>query len=175
MESSRDLVDGGMAMSSCADDTSNGGGDGSTDSVTLHSHLKRRESVARMTWDGLSYLATAFSRLRESSGAQHPLSMRSRSVPNTMDVRIRTDDGSGSGMGLPSTNLAPPDVTMDTGGSSNMAADSLDDEVFFDVPPPSYEDVVDAGNSAPVRPSLSSSARAAAAPHTVLPDTRYFP
>jgi len=172
MESSRDLVDGGMAMSSCADDTSNGGGDGSTDSVTLHSHLKRRESVARMTWDGLSYLATAFSRLRESSGAQHPLSMRSRSVPNTMDVRIRTDDGSGSGMGLPSTNLAPPDVTMDTGGSSNMAADSLDDEVFFDVPPPSYEDVVDAGNSAPVRPSLSSSARAAAAPHTVLPDTR---
>jgi len=169
VESSRDLVDGGMTMSSCADDSSTSG---ISDGVTLHSHLKRRESVARMTWDGLSYLAVLISRLRTSGAPEDPLSCRSRSVPNTMDVRVRTD-GRGS-LGMPSTNLAPPDVTMDTGGTSNMAADLVDDEVFFDIPPPPYEDVVDAANANTNRVAPLSSARVAPPPHTTVPDPRYL-
>lgn len=168
VESSRDLVDGGMTMSSCTDDASTSG---VSDGVTLHSQLKRRESVARMTWDGLSYLATVVSRLRTAGAPQDPVSFRSRSVSNTMDVRIRTDGR--TSLGLPSTNLAPPDVTMDTGGTSNMAADLLDDEVFFDIPPPPYEDVVDAANANTNRAAPLSSARVAPPSHTAAPDPRY--
>jgi len=167
VESSRDLVDGGMTMSSCGDDASTSG---LSDGVTLHSHLKRRESVARMTLDGLFYIATAISRLRSAGAPQDPLSFRSRSVSSTMDVRGRMDGR--RSLGLPPTNLAPPDVTMDTGGTSNMAADSLDDEVFFDIPPPPYEDVVDAANANTNRAAPLSSSRVAPPPHTATQDPR---
>ena len=146
----RDVVDGTSSTGSLeAEINDGGGGGGGGSSVTLHSHLKRRESVARMTWDGLSYLASAVSRLRQPGSTSYDHhDVRSRSVPSTMNMRIRSETTSAAPIAQPSTSL-PPDVTMDTGGTTNMAADSLEDEVFFDSPPPPYEDVVDAGRGVP--------------------------
>ncbi len=126
-----------------------------------HKRLKRRESVARMTWDGLAYLATAIVRLRGSGSEEE--SVRSRSISNTLAAsnstaaangaagltasRLRVDTGASVSAAAGASSGAapmPPDVTMDTGGTANMAAETaLEDEVFFDVPPPPYEDVVD--------------------------------
>ena len=164
---SRDLVDG---VSGEGGESSDGvcglveGPSGSTSASQLllqnhHRRLKRRESVARMTWDGLSYLATAVVRLR-AAGAEDE-APRSRSISSTNNAapattgllasRIRTDTNGSSGaaaMPVAAAVSMPPDVTMDTGGTANLAADTaLDDEVFFDVPPPPYEDVVDAPHS----------------------------
>ena len=140
---SRDLVDGAMPLQSSEP----------ADSVTLLTHLKRRESVAKMTWDGLSYLATAVVRFKSSgTNADDAISIRSRSVAHTMSLRAPTTETMATAL-TPPTAL-PPDVTMDTGGTTNLAADSLEDEVFFDIPPPSYEDVVDAGQiPAPLAPA----------------------
>lgn len=127
-----------------------------------HRRLKRRESVARMTWDGLAYLATAIVRLR-SAGPEEEVG-RSRSVSNTVpstsstmgpsaaltSSRMRMDTGasavSAAAAGV-TIGPMPPDVTMDVGRAANVVTDpALDDEVFFDVPPPPYEDVVDAAH-----------------------------
>ena len=114
----RDVVDGTSSTGSLeAEINDGGGGGGGGSSVTLHSHLKRRESVARMTWDGLSYLASAVSRLRQPGSTSYDHhDVRSRSVPSTMNMRIRSETTSAAPIAQPSTSL-PPDVTMDTGGN----------------------------------------------------------
>ena len=152
----------------------------STSSLLMQQNqrLKRRESVARMTWDGLAYLATAVVRLRQTGPEDQVF--RSRSVSVAAAQRQRTDttassttagnssavvpaaaltvapvqatavavaSSSASAQGSTASGPAPmpPDVTMDTGGTVNLAVDTgLDDEVFFDSPPPDYDDVVDA-------------------------------
>jgi hypothetical protein len=132
--------------------------DGSTSTLLLHPRLKRRESVARMTWDGLSYLATAIVRLRPNGPEEE--AVRSRSVSREAFAAAsavpgaanRNEASSRSAAGsLSNSQPLPPDVTMDTGGTSNLGCVdiSLDDEVFFDSPPPAYEDVVDAAHMGP--------------------------
>lgn len=159
---SRDLVDGASGEGGESSDGVCGlveGPSGSTSASQLllqhhHRRLRRRDSVARMTWDGLAYLATAVVRLR-APGAQEE-APRSRSISATNNAtalpgltasRQRIDTAGSSGAAAAAAPM-PPDVTMDTGGTANLAADTaLDDEVFFDVPPPPYEDVVDAPQS----------------------------
>ena len=147
-------------------DSPDGGGsipDGSTSTLLLHPRLKRRESVARMTWDGLAYLATAIVRLRPNGPEEE--TVRSRSVsreafaatssamsvmPGSAANRNETSSRSAAGS-LSNSQPLPPDVTMDTGGTANLGCVdvTLDDEVFFDSPPPAYEDVVDAAHMVP--------------------------
>ena len=167
---SRDLVDGhgagaAIPMERVADSPEGGSiPDGSTSTLLLHPRLKRRESVARMTWDGLAYLATAIVRLRPNGPEEE--SVRSRSVsreafaaasaassslPGAGGANNRIDSSSRSAGGsLGNAQPLPPDVTMDTGGTANLGVDvTLEDEVFFDSPPPAYEDVVDAAHMGP--------------------------
>ena len=126
--------------------------DGSQNTLLLHPRLKRRESVARMTWDGLAYLATAIVRLRPNGPDEQDV--RSRSVSQqafTASASNRSGEASRSAAGSLSSQPLPPDVTMDTGGTANLGCVdlNLEDEVFFDTPPPAYEDVVDAAHIGP--------------------------
>ena len=124
--------------------------EGSQAMLLLHPRLKRRESVARMTWDGLSYLASAIVRMRANGPEEEQV--RSRSV-SSQAFAASSNQGEASRLtaGSLSSQPLPPDVTMDTGGSTNLGCVdvSLEDEVFFDSPPPSYEDVVDASHIGP--------------------------
>lgn len=136
--------------------------DGSQSTLLLHPRLKRRESVARMTWDGLAYLATAIVRLRPNGPEEEDI--RSRSVSReafaaasaNASATSRNGEASRSANGaLSNAQPLPPDVTMDTGGTANLGCVdvTLDDEVFFDSPPPAYEDVVDAAHIGPPPPT----------------------
>lgn len=107
--------------------------------MALHADIKRKESVAKMTWDGLAYLATAAVRLRLPTAGEETI--RSRSMVYPMSAPSSVDSAAAA-------SALPPDVTMDTGGTCNAGADSVEDEVFFDTPPPSYEDVVDSATAA---------------------------
>lgn len=160
-------MDGASAaipMERVADSPDAGGSitDGSTSTLLLHPRLKRRESVARMTWDGLAYLATAIVRLRPNGPEEETVRSRSVSreafaatstamsaVPGAAN-RNETSSRSAAGS-LSNSQPLPPDVTMDTGGTANLGCVdvTLDDEVFFDSPPPAYEDVVDAAHMGP--------------------------
>ena len=159
IESSRDLVDGSGAIPlqrvvESPDGVQQQPTDGSQSTLLLHPRLKRRESVARMTWDGLAYLATAIVRLRPNGPEEEQV--RSRSVSReafTAGTNQRSGDGASRSAGGSAT--LPPDVTMDTGGTANLGCVdvSLEDEVFFDTPPPAYEDVVDAVGPPPTGPA----------------------
>ena len=164
----------------------------STSSLLMQQNqrLKRRESVARMTWDGLAYLATTVVRMRQTGPEDEVFRSRSVSAAAAQRQRNETHASSTASSAPMATPMAaamtaapvinptvagasaiatasstssgaaaslapmPPDVTMDKGGTANMAVDTaLDDEVFFDSPPPDYDDVVDAaqrGRPAPV-------------------------
>lgn len=136
----------------------------STSSQLPGSRCKRRESVARMTWDGLAYLATAVVRWRTAGAGDEAASVRSRSVstPRTAEALLVN----GTGAAAPRSAALPPDVTMDT--PAGAADSALDDEVFFDSPPPPYEDVVDAPPTSAGHP-----ATAAATAIRTSPDVRY--
>ncbi len=167
---SRDLVDGhgsGAIPLQRVVESPDGVPDGSQSTLLLHPRLKRRESVARMTWDGLAYLATAIVRLRPNGPEEDQV--RSRSVSREAFASAASGVGglganrNGGGIGgggeasrstagsLAAAQPLPPDVTMDTGGTANLGCVdiSLEDEVFFDTPPPAYEDVVDAAHIGP--------------------------
>uniref|UniRef100_A0A0P5Q7N8 Rhomboid 5 (RHBDF2), mRNA protein n=1 Tax=Daphnia magna TaxID=35525 RepID=A0A0P5Q7N8_9CRUS len=164
---SRDLVDGhgrnaAIPMERVADSPDGSLPDGSQSTLLLHPRLKRRESVARMTWDGLAYLATAIVRLRPNGPEEEDI--RSRSVSReafaaasaNASATSRNGEASRSANGaLSNAQPLPPDVTMDTGGTANLGCVdvTLDDEVFFDSPPPAYEDVVDAAHIGPPPPT----------------------
>ncbi|XP_059353067.1 uncharacterized protein LOC130698010 isoform X2 [Daphnia carinata] len=164
---SRDLVDGhgrnaAIPMERVADSPDGSLPDGSQSTLLLHPRLKRRESVARMTWDGLAYLATAIVRLRPNGPEEEEI--RSRSVSREAFAAASTNASAASRNGeasrsatgvLSNAQPLPPDVTMDTGGTANLGCVdvSLEDEVFFDTPPPAYEDVVDAAHIGPPPPT----------------------
>lgn len=125
--------------------------DGSQNTLLLHPRLKRRESVARMTWDGLAYLATAIVRLRPNGPEEQDVRSRSVSQQAFTPSTSRSGEASRSAAGSLNSQPLPPDVTMDTGGTANLGCVdlNLEDEVFFDTPPPAYEDVVDAAHIGP--------------------------
>ena len=156
---SRDLVDGGGGGGAGAiplervAESPDSVQDGSLNTLLLHPRLKRRESVARMTWDGLAYLATAIVRLRPNGPEEEDV--RSRSVSQQAFTASANRVGESSRSAAASTQPLPPDVTMDTGGTANLGCVdvSLEDEVFFDTPPPAYEDVVDASHIGPPPPT----------------------
>lgn len=153
---SRDLVDGGGAIPlERVAESPDGVQDGPLNTLLVHPRLKRRESVARMTWDGLSYLATAIVRLRPNGPEEENVRSRSVSQQAFAASANRVGGESSSRSAVASSQPLPPDVTMDTGGTANLGCVdvSLEDEVFFDTPPPAYEDVVDAAHIGPPPPT----------------------